>query len=95
MPSFMLRQIDPELWARVHARALVDGLTIKQAVLRALHDYAQPQTDAEGYTHPPMGKRHICGKEGYGFACPICEVIEDQNDRMGCRPSERRKDARP
>jgi hypothetical protein len=39
MASFILRQIDPDLWARVTAKAAAEGLTVKQLVLKALTQY--------------------------------------------------------
>jgi hypothetical protein len=39
MASFVLRQINPELWARVTAKAAAEGLTVKALVLKALAQY--------------------------------------------------------
>lgn len=36
-----LRHIDPDLWAALLKRASLDGLTPKQAILKALEDYAK------------------------------------------------------
>lgn len=46
MPSFILRDLDPDLWRRVQARAASDApdvnpsYTIKGLLLKALRDYA-------------------------------------------------------
>src|SRR4051812_13889075 len=36
MPSFILRNINPELWARVQAKAAAEGVPIKAVILRLL-----------------------------------------------------------
>jgi Bacterial Ig-like domain (group 1) len=36
MPSFILRKLDPEFWARVQAKAAAEGTTVKAVILRLL-----------------------------------------------------------
>jgi hypothetical protein len=36
MPSFILRQLDPEFWAKVQAKAAAEGSTVKAVILRLL-----------------------------------------------------------
>ena len=36
MPSFILRQLDPEFWAKVQAKAAAEGTTVKAVILRLL-----------------------------------------------------------
>lgn len=40
MPSFILRNIDPDLWARVKARAAEDGRSLRGLILWLLTKYA-------------------------------------------------------
>ena len=35
-PSFILRDIDPELWRRVKSKAALEGITIKHVILKLL-----------------------------------------------------------
>jgi PKD repeat protein len=39
MASFILRAIDPALWAKVQAKAVAEGLTPKQLILKAIAQY--------------------------------------------------------
>jgi hypothetical protein len=36
MASFILRNLDPEFWARVQAKAIAEGTTVKAVILRLL-----------------------------------------------------------
>jgi hypothetical protein len=36
MPSFILRNLDPEFWSRVQAKAAAEGTTVKAVILRLL-----------------------------------------------------------
>jgi len=36
MPSFILRDIDPDFWRRVKSKAAAEGVTIKDLILRLL-----------------------------------------------------------
>lgn len=47
MPSFMLRQIDPDLWRRVKARAALEGRTVRSVLLDLITAYA------DGAPRPP------------------------------------------
>lgn len=40
MPSYILRTIDPVLWARVKARSEADSIPIKAVILKLLALYA-------------------------------------------------------
>lgn len=40
MPSYILRTIDPALWADVKTRADSDGLPLRQVILALLRHYA-------------------------------------------------------
>jgi len=40
MATFVLRTIDPDLWARVKARNAREGITLRQLFLRLFEDYA-------------------------------------------------------
>ena len=39
MPSFILRKIDPELWAQFKARAEAEGHSLKWVLLRLIQRY--------------------------------------------------------
>ena len=39
MASFILRAIDPDLWARVQAKAAAEGISVKALILKALAQY--------------------------------------------------------
>ena len=41
MPSFILRTIDPTLWATVKAQATLDGMPLRGVILHLLRLYAQ------------------------------------------------------
>ena len=38
--SYLLRDIDPELWRRVKSRAALDGLSLKDIITKMLRAYA-------------------------------------------------------
>lgn len=40
MTAYMLRNIDPELWRAVKARASEEGHPLRWVILRLLHQYA-------------------------------------------------------
>lgn len=40
MPSYILRTIDPDLWARVKARSEADGMPMRAIILKLLAMYA-------------------------------------------------------
>ncbi len=40
MPSYILRTINPELWARVKARSEADGIPLRAIILKLLEMYA-------------------------------------------------------
>lgn len=40
MPNYILRDIDPGLWARLKARAVADGMSLKAVFLALLERYA-------------------------------------------------------
>lgn len=39
MPSFILRQLDPEFWAKVQAKAKAEGVPVRALILRLLSDW--------------------------------------------------------
>jgi hypothetical protein len=39
MPSFILRDLDPEFWARVQAKAKAQNVRVKELILRLLADW--------------------------------------------------------
>ena len=41
MPSYILRNIDPDLWARVKARSEQDGIPLRAIILKSLALYAE------------------------------------------------------
>jgi len=41
MPSYILRNIDPELWAKVKARSEQDGLPLRAVILGLLEQYGE------------------------------------------------------
>lgn len=41
MPDFLLRKIDPKLWAKVKARAAKDGHTLRVVLMRLLASYVK------------------------------------------------------
>lgn len=48
MTNYLLRSIDPALWARVKARADADGLTLRDAILALLQAYAKGSVVVSG-----------------------------------------------
>lgn len=40
MPSYILRTIDPDLWARVKARSEAEGIPLRAIILKLLELYA-------------------------------------------------------
>lgn len=40
MPSYILRNIDPDLWARVKARSETEGIPLRAVILKLLESYA-------------------------------------------------------
>lgn len=45
MPSYILRTIDPDLWARVKARSEADGIPMRAIILKLLEMYASGRID--------------------------------------------------
>lgn len=45
MPSYILRTIDPDLWARVKVRSVSDGIPLRAIILKMLEMYAAHQVD--------------------------------------------------
>ena len=43
MSSYILRTIDPDLWARVKTRAALDGMPLRAVILHLLRLYGQGQ----------------------------------------------------
>jgi hypothetical protein len=41
MPSYILRTIDPDLWARVKARSEAEGIPLRAIILKLLALYAE------------------------------------------------------
>ena len=41
MSSYILRNIDPSLWARVKARSAAEGVPLRAIILKLLEFYAQ------------------------------------------------------
>lgn len=41
MPAYILRNIDPDLWARVKARSEVDGIPLRAVILKLLALYGR------------------------------------------------------
>lgn len=41
MPAYILRNIDPSLWARVKARSAAEGVPLRAIILKLLEFYAQ------------------------------------------------------
>lgn len=39
MPAYILRRIDPDLWARVKARSKADGIPLRAIILKLLALY--------------------------------------------------------
>ena len=42
MASYILRQIDPDLWRRVKSKAALEGLSIKTLIELLLRDWLEP-----------------------------------------------------
>lgn len=40
MPSYILRKIDPDLWARLKTRSQAEGLPLRTIILKLLELYA-------------------------------------------------------
>jgi hypothetical protein len=40
MPSYILRTIDPDLWARVKSRSEAEGIPLRAIILKLLEMYA-------------------------------------------------------
>lgn len=45
MPSYILRTIDPDLWARFKARAEADGIPMRALILMLIDWYASGKID--------------------------------------------------
>lgn len=45
MPAYILRDIDPDLWERVKARAQADGIALRALILALLRAYAKGHVD--------------------------------------------------
>lgn len=41
MGSYILRDIPPDLWRKVKATAALQGVTVREAILRLLKEYAK------------------------------------------------------
>lgn len=41
MPSYILRTIDPDLWARVKSRSEAEGIPLRAIILKLLALYAE------------------------------------------------------
>ena len=41
MPSYILRNINPDLWTRVKARSAQDGIPLRAVILKLLELYGQ------------------------------------------------------
>jgi hypothetical protein len=39
--NYILRGIPADLWRKVKAKAALDGLSVREVILRMLHDYAK------------------------------------------------------
>lgn len=39
--NHLIRDVDPEVWRRVKARASLEGITMKEAINRLLEEYAR------------------------------------------------------
>jgi hypothetical protein len=39
--NYILRGIPADLWRKVKAKAALDGLSVREVMLRMLHDYAK------------------------------------------------------
>jgi hypothetical protein len=51
MPSYILRTIDPDLWARVKKRAEVDALPLRGVIMALLRAYADGHVEIRGADH--------------------------------------------
>lgn len=47
MPSYILRTIDPDLWARVKTRAESDGIPLRAIILALLEMYADGKVNVK------------------------------------------------
>jgi hypothetical protein len=48
MPSYILRNIEPKLWARVKARAAGDGISLRSVAMALLTAYADKTITVSG-----------------------------------------------
>lgn len=76
----------PEIAANEAARHRV-AVAIQQAVEDAC-EYERLYRAAAPVTHAEMGRPHRCGRPGNGFACPVCEVLDDNDDRKASSGGE-------
>ena len=54
MPAYILRAIDPTLWATVKARADIDGMPLRAIILKLLALYGKGAIDIRAeVTSPP------------------------------------------
>lgn len=56
MPSYILRTIDPDLWARVKARAEKQDIPLRMLILTLLEAYAAGQVSVD--TPKPQVRTH-------------------------------------
>ena len=48
MTDYTIRQIPDELWRKVKAAAAMEGITIKQYIIKALHERLERQEQQSG-----------------------------------------------
>lgn len=57
MTTYLLRAIDPSLWARFRARATHDGLPMRAVLLRLIEAYADGRLNLSAHrTRPTDGR---------------------------------------
>ena len=54
MPAYILRAIDPALWAAVKARAQIDGMPLRAVILKLLSLYGAGQLTIAAVTPAPV-----------------------------------------
>ncbi len=57
MPSYILRNINPDMWASVKKRATAEGLTIREVALALLAAYAKKHVTVSGASVTKLSAR--------------------------------------
>jgi hypothetical protein len=71
MPSYILRTIDPDLWARVKARSEAEGIPLRAIILKLLALYAEGALVIKADTRQNLID---CCCPDHGVDCTQCPI---------------------